>query len=219
MDADQRGGLIFALRRYTVWSVKSTHRRIIVSRRSAIVTPAEKSAPRSDTRRRILDAAQELSRSTGTVRLSLDAVAAKAGISKGGLLYHFPSKALLMEALVEDFLGRCDAAISAEERTGKPDSAMRAYLAQFRIERDRGKPAPSGLLAALAEDPDMLAPVQRREADFLARIRATASDPDLATLAFLALHGIRAMELLNIRVLDATDEAALLDSLKERLTI
>jgi len=216
MAADQRGGLIFALRRYTVWSVKSTP-LVILSRRSVIDQSADKTA-KGDTRRRILDAAQELSRCSGTVHLSLDAVAAKAGVSKGGLLYHFPSKALLMEALVEDFLGRYDAALSAEERTGQPDSAIRAYLSQFRAERDRGKPASSGLLAALAEDPDMLAPVRRREADFLARIRATASDPELATLAFLAIHGIRAMELLNIKVLERADEDALLDTLAERLT-
>lgn len=185
----------------------------------AIEQPAEKQAARGDTRRRILDAAQELAHDLGTTRLSLDAVAAKAGVSKGGLLYHFPSKSLLMEALVEDFLGRYDEAISAEERTGEPNSAIRAYIAQFRAERGRGKTASSGLLAALAEDPDMLAPVRRRESDFLSRIRANASDPQLATLAFLALHGIRAMELLNIRVLEAADEDALLESLRDRLAL
>ncbi len=184
-----------------------------------IEQPAEKQAARGDTRRRILDAAQELAHDLGTTRLSLDAVAAKAGVSKGGLLYHFPSKSLLMEALVEDFLGRYDEAISAEERTGEPNSAIRAYIAQFRAERGRGKTASSGLLAALAEDPDMLAPVRRRESDFLSRIRANASDPQLATLAFLALHGIRAMELLNIRVLEAADEDALLESLRDRLAV
>jgi AcrR family transcriptional regulator len=185
----------------------------------AIEQPAEKQAARGDTRRRILDAAQELAHDLGTTRLSLDAVAAKAGVSKGGLLYHFPSKSLLMEALVEDFLGRYDEAISAEERTGEANSAIRAYIAQFRAERGRGKTASSGLLAALAEDPDMLAPVRRRESDFLSRIRANASDPQLATLAFLALHGIRAMELLNIRVLEAADEDALLESLRDRLAL
>lgn len=149
--------------------------------------------------------------------LSLDAVAAKAGVSKGGLLYHFPSKSLLMAALVEDYIARYDHALSAEERTGQRDSVIRAYIAQFRAERECGTPPSSGLLAALAEDPQMLDPVRRHESDFLARIRANASDPHLATLAFLALQGLRAMELLNIRVLDHTDEDAVLDGLMERL--
>ena len=52
-------------------------------------------------RQRILAAADELSRDLGPANLSLDAVAQRAGVSKGGLLYHFPSKARLLKALVE----------------------------------------------------------------------------------------------------------------------
>jgi AcrR family transcriptional regulator len=137
-------------------------------------------------------------------------------VSKGGLLYHFPSKGRLLEALVEDFLGRFDAALSAEEHTGRPDSAIRAYIAQFRADRQRDTPPPSGLLAALAEDPGMLAPVRRHERDFLTRIRANATDPQMATLAFLAIQGIRAMELLNTQVLDRDEEDALIGTLLDR---
>lgn len=184
---------------------------------SAISRQAKNRTPRSNTRRRILDAAQTLARCTGPGNLSLDAVATKAGVSKGGLLYHFPSKSRLMEALVEDYLVRFDAAISAEERIGEPDSVICAYMAQFRSERQGNKPPPSGLLAALAEDPNMLGPVRRYERDFLARIRANASDPQMATLTFLAIHGIRAMELLNIQVLDHGEEEVLLGWIKDRL--
>ena len=69
----------------------------------------------------------------------------------------------------------------------------------------------------MAEDPDMLAPVRRFERDFLARIRADAADPQMATLVFLAIHGLRAMDLLNTRVLDRAEEDALIDWLKTRL--
>ena len=122
-----------------------------------------------------------------------------------------------MEALVEDFLSHFDAALSAEEKTGRPDAAIRAYVAQFLSARKCGTPPPSGLLAALAEDPGMLDPVRRHERDFLNRIRANASDPQMATLAFLAIQGLRSMELLNTQVLDRADEAALMGWLMERL--
>ncbi len=36
----------------------------------------------------------------GTDKATLDAVAARAGVSKGGLLYHFPSKDAMMAAMV-----------------------------------------------------------------------------------------------------------------------
>ena len=215
-DSAKKGGLIFKQGNYTVWSVKS---RIPLGPfgRCAIDQKTEMPAPRGDTRRRILDAAQDLARSTGPGNLSLDAVAAQAGVSKGGLLYHFPSKNRLMEALVEDHLSRFDAALSAQEKTGRPDAAICAYIAQFMADRKCGTPPPSGLLAALAEDPGMLGPVRRQERDFLGRIRANATDPQMATLAFLAIQGLRAMELLNTQVLDRKEEADLVDWLNTRL--
>ena len=162
------------------------------------------------TRRRILDAAQDLALTAGAGNLSLDAVAERAGVSKGGLLYHFPTKTRLLEALVADFLGRFDAALSAEERNGAPDAVIGAYLAQFVKERTRSAQPAAGLLAAFAEDPDLLAPVQHYETGFLARIRANATDPQMATLIFFALHGMRAMDMFNIRVLDEAAEADLI---------
>lgn len=163
------------------------------------------------TRRRILDAAQGLALCAGAGNLSLDAVAERAGVSKGGLLYHFPTKARLLEALVSDFLGRFDAALSAEERVGTPNAVIRAYLEQFIKERTRSAQPTAGLLAAFAEDPELLAPVEQYETSFLARIRANATDPQMATLIFFALHGMRAMDMFNIRVLDDSDETALID--------
>ena len=50
---------------------------------------------RPSARRKILEAAAKLADDTGPGSLSLEAVAKEAGISKGGLLYHFPSKAAL----------------------------------------------------------------------------------------------------------------------------
>lgn len=157
-------------------------------------------ATKTDTRGRILAAAQELAREVGPGNLSLDAVAARAGVSKGGLLYHFPSKNRLMRALVEDFLGRFDAALRDGENAGRANSATFAYLDEFSRDRCRGAPPPTGLLAAFAEDPGMLDPVRERERDFLDRIRANAADPDLATAAFLVVQGVRSMELLNVKV-------------------
>ncbi|MCG6122840.1 MAG: TetR/AcrR family transcriptional regulator [Microvirga sp.] len=157
-------------------------------------------ATKTDTRGRILAAAQDLAREVGPGNLSLDAVAARAGVSKGGLLYHFPSKSSLMTGLVEDFVARFDAAVRQGESEGRANSVIGAYLDEFRRDRCRGAPPPSGLLAALAENPSLLDPVREQERDFLDRIRTNATDPDLATAAFLVVHGIRSMELLNVKV-------------------
>jgi AcrR family transcriptional regulator len=61
-------------------------------------------------RDRILDAFEELLVQQGERGTTLEAVAAAAGVSKGGLLYHFGGK----EALVEGLLGRMTALARAD---------------------------------------------------------------------------------------------------------
>src|SRR5580692_6103775 len=63
----------------------------------------------SDTRAVILDTAQQLISSDGLQVLTLDRVARDAGLSKGGLLYHFSSKEQLIEALVNRVISRLEA--------------------------------------------------------------------------------------------------------------
>ena len=55
-------------------------------------------------RERVLDAAESRLLAGGPAALVLDAVARDAGVSKGGLLYHFPSKTALVDGLVERML-------------------------------------------------------------------------------------------------------------------
>ncbi|MEV6495582.1 TetR family transcriptional regulator [Actinoplanes sp. NPDC051633] len=67
-------------------------------------------------RERILDAAEELIIS-GQVPPALDAVAAAAGVSKGGLLYHFDKQSLL-RALVTRAVQRFDERLTAAASHG-----------------------------------------------------------------------------------------------------
>lgn len=53
------------------------------------------------TRSKILNAAADLIGTHGANHLTLEEVARLAGVSKGGLLYHFPSKEALLTAMVE----------------------------------------------------------------------------------------------------------------------
>ncbi|MDQ0063824.1 AcrR family transcriptional regulator [Paenibacillus harenae] len=49
----------------------------------------------------ILFAASTIVKTLGAEKLTLEAVAKEAGISKGGLLHHFPNKQALINAMVE----------------------------------------------------------------------------------------------------------------------
>lgn len=53
------------------------------------------------TKQKLLDAASDIIMEHGVHQLTLDEVAKTAGVSKGGLLYHYPSKEALLTAIVE----------------------------------------------------------------------------------------------------------------------
>ncbi len=55
----------------------------------------------TDTKEKLLDAFETLLERHGTSGATLDAVAAEAGVSKGGLLYHFGSKAELVKGSLD----------------------------------------------------------------------------------------------------------------------
>ncbi|MGY6409609.1 MAG: TetR/AcrR family transcriptional regulator [Alkalilacustris sp.] len=184
-----------------------------------VPAPPDKTRRATDTRARLLRAAEALARRDGPGHLSLDAVAAEAGVSKGGLLYHFPSKTRLLEALVEEHLQRMEAVLAAAEARpdARPGGLLGAYLAHAARDCAAGTPPSPAFLAALVDHPDLLAPVGGRQRAMLDRICADAPDPELATLAFVAVHGLRAMRLLGTAMLDEGEEADLMAMLRARL--
>ncbi len=184
--------------------------------------------PRESARAKILRAAEELTGENGAGNLSLDAVAARAGISKGGLLYHFPSKAKLLEALVESFVEKFDEELAARVgNSGKGQGPAQgapqgnvgaAVLDIFVEERKCHRPPSSGVLAALAENPDFLAPIRKHQRALLDRIQNTARDRTQATIVFLALQGIRSQDLFAVQPLDSDELDAVTARLREMVS-
>src|SRR5215213_3719844 len=77
-------------------------------------------------RDRVLDAYETLLIESGPGATTLDAVAAAADVSKGGLLYHFASKDALAEGLLQRLRER--SAADAELMRADPDGAVAYYL-------------------------------------------------------------------------------------------
>src|SRR6058998_603358 len=79
---------------------------------------------------KLLDAAEAVVVRQGIANLTLDAVAAEAGLSKGGLLHHFPTKDKLVEGMVvrsaEQWRATYRAAI--EQESPGPGRVARALL-------------------------------------------------------------------------------------------
>ncbi|KSW20393.1 TetR/AcrR family transcriptional regulator [Cellulomonas sp. B6] len=84
---------------------------------------------RADTRDAILQAAAELVLEVG-VNATIAQIAARAGVSKGGVLYHFADKEALLVTLVtneqEQFRAEVQAALDLDDTT--PGRLTRAYV-------------------------------------------------------------------------------------------
>ena len=78
----------------------------------------------------VLDAFEELLIDVGERAATLDAVAKRAGVSKGGLLYHFPNKEALITAMLErlDRLAVEDIALMAAAAEGAAAYFIRSSL-------------------------------------------------------------------------------------------
>ncbi|MWV49419.1 TetR family transcriptional regulator [Rathayibacter sp. VKM Ac-2803] len=81
--------------------------------------------PAAPARDRVLDAFEALLIEQGERAATLDATARTAGVSKGGLLYHFPSKDALVDGLVE----RLDERLAEDiDRIRTSDEGVVPYL-------------------------------------------------------------------------------------------
>jgi AcrR family transcriptional regulator len=144
------------------------------------------------TQQRLLDVAGELVTEAGVMALTLDAVAKRAGVSKGGLLHHFPSKHTLLLAMVEDMSSRFMGQV-AEQAHGDPDArgrSARAYVRTVVDEPDFEIRRWGALSAAFMSDPSLLDGWRARLADNCSVDEAETDDPVGAMVARLAADGL-----------------------------
>ena len=142
-----------------------------------------------DTKTELIKAAAAVIRRDGAQALTLEAVAAEAGVSKGGLLYHFKSKRELLDGLVERWLDDFQHDLDASE-TSFPKGYVKAS--------DGAKAEEAGLLAALVADPAVLTKVRERYATWQDRVATEGGDPVEATVARLAADGLWLADLLGM---------------------
>ena len=137
----------------------------------------------------LLDAFEDLLIDGGERSTTLDAVAARAQVSKGGLPYHFPSKNALVDGLVERLQERTDqdsatmrdapegAAAYYVTSSAEVDSPFdRTFLAVFRL--------------AMSVEESATRAIQRIRGQWLELIRDDLHDDDLAMAVLLMGDGL-----------------------------
>jgi len=146
------------------------------------------------TRRNVLLAAAELVECEGVSRLTLDAVAERAGLSKGGILHHFATKDSLVAAMIEDLVTQFEGDLTRHMsgETG-PGSFARAFLRACLDPEGaltRTLKVSAGIIAALAVNSALLAPLHRRYEEWRRRLEDDGIDPAIAELVRSAADGL-----------------------------
>ncbi|MBL8709199.1 MAG: TetR family transcriptional regulator [Rhodospirillaceae bacterium] len=157
------------------------------------------------TRDQIIDAALSVVRTHGVGSLTLDEAARVAGISKGGVLYHFKSKEALIQGMVARLSDKCDQ-LQQQHYAALPPGPNRWARALVATSFDPAAPTcdPAGcaLLAAIATNPSLLEPLEETINAGFRRLTEDSDDPSTALLVALAMDGMWLHRLVGSPVLD-----------------
>ncbi|TDC87572.1 TetR/AcrR family transcriptional regulator [Actinomadura sp. 7K507] len=166
----------------------------------------------------LLDAAEAVLSEQGTQALTLNAVADRAGVSKGGLLYHFPTKEALVRAMVARVIEEFDDLIASyigSYEDGTPGSYTRAYVeATFEILTGEARAYRRwSAITAAAADPEQAEPLNEAMRRWHGRSPADDPDPGTAMVVRLAAEGLWEVVSHDSAIYDADQ----LEALRRRL--
>lgn len=174
---------------------------------------AKPARARANSRKLILDAASALVAEAGAAHLTLEAVAQRAGVSKGGLLYNFPTKLDLLQAMVQSYVEGI-LTLASEEGSAAQSGVTRALhtLLESRLGmagRERAAKPSHGFLAAMVEHPQLLDPVRELHRSLWARLKETQRDHRKLLLGWFAIEGLVCFEMFNTSPLSPAERASL----------
>jgi len=177
---------------------------------------------RKSSREKILDAAAELVGEIGAGRLTLEAVAEKAGLSKGGLLYNFPTKEALLQGMIQRMIDQVASEREALRERAAPGPNLEARILTKTLLNmccgGKMQEVATGLLAATAENPRLLDPLRQVIAATLEQLKSTSEDLDAALLAWLATEGLSNLEMHNLSPFSEEDRDRIVKAIDRLVT-
>jgi AcrR family transcriptional regulator len=168
------------------------------------------------TRETILIAAEALIARQGLGSLTMDAVAAEAAVSKGGLQHHFRSKEALIAGLVSRKIDAIKNDTACEERS-LGDHSERAVLGMIRHSvRQYGDEEgfPPALLVAATQDSDCVSQIRGMLREKLNRIQTESSRPDEAGMLLFAALGLVLSRALGLSDLSDDDAGRIFEAME-----
>jgi AcrR family transcriptional regulator len=185
-------------------------------------TQAERTAA---TRSRVLDATVDSLVEDGYAATTISRIQERAGVARGTLLHHFPTRAALLVAVVEDIAARRLDVLDGQAELGPSGDWHEAIDLIWRDLQSPSFLAALELWVAARTDPDLraaLAPVERTV--FEAVHRAVTSivaddDPRAPTLVQFTIDLLTGSTMTTLLVDDARPQRVLLDRWRRALPV
>jgi AcrR family transcriptional regulator len=174
-----------------------------------------------DVRNALLDAAETVVVRQGIGNLALDAVAAEAGMSKGGLLHHFPNKDRLVEAMVQrsaDEWRQCYTEAYALSPEG-PGRMARGLLNHCFSKgwTEQLKRSSAAVFAALAHNPALIDPMREAYTELHRRMAEDQLPSGVGEAVVAATDGLWLAWVLGLVPVDQAMVARVRDALEDVL--
>ncbi len=172
-------------------------------------------SPRASSYNTIIDAAEAVVIEAGASHMTLDAVAAKAGVSKGGLLHHFPNKVALLVAMVERQIKmHQDARKKILRNIPKgPCRELKSFIIAAQNRNPLHNRLGASMSAAVSHDPRLNEPIRKVVRDNYMKFTASDIGFEKAAIVALAVDGMRLQEMLSISPFNEEQRARILDEL------
>jgi AcrR family transcriptional regulator len=147
-------------------------------------------------RDRILDAVEGVIAERGAPALTLDLVAERAAISKGGLTYTFATKEEMLSALLDRDISRCRSGLDAAavRRRPTPYPELVALIDACRDGRCPSRSKTSNMLAAMIHAPASIEPSRTMYKRMINRFPSDKPGDRRARVAFMAMQGMLMMQ-------------------------
>jgi AcrR family transcriptional regulator len=171
---------------------------------------------RPSNRDRILDTAVRVVQREGVTAVTFDSVAAEAELTRGGIMYHFPSREDLLAAIHQHLADRWEASLLAD--AGRPveeltaDERLAAYI---RVSAQSATRAELQLMLEAATRPEWAAPWSS-VLERWAPVPADAGDDDASMARLvtrLAADGLWMFEALAYRAMPEAERRAVTEHL------
>lgn len=144
---------------------------------------------KDNARERLMGCMMDIVRDEGAGALTYDNLVAKSGLTRGGILYHFPSKESMLQGLVDHFMRQELGKVEERwEKHGKtPDGLLKAEIECALEADDKDQQISVSLLPVVIQNPAMMKEIQQIVEERYKNLDQTSVGFEKAALTLLVI--------------------------------